>query len=101
MFPGVFGAPMVSASMISRSKMRSRMIRVKRSETALLSAFTARLRATHGKLLPLAYDGICEFLLSASSLSLSGLKLQVDVRKQLLQLLVGGFANPLVKMTVH
>ena len=77
------------------------MIRVKRSETALLSAFTAWLRATHGKLLPLAYDGICEFLLSVSSLSLSGLKLQVDVREQLLQLLVGGFANPLVKMTVH
>ena len=77
------------------------MIRVKRSETALLSTFTAGLSAPHWKLLPLAYDGICEFLLSASSLGLSGLKLQVDVRQQLLQLLIGGFANPLVKLTIH
>ena len=71
------------------------------NETALLPAFAAWLVAPHWTTLPLAYQGVREFSFTACAKSLPGLKLQINSRKKLLQLLISGVANPPIELSIH
>ena len=74
---------------------------MKCAETALLPADTARLNTLHRKLLPVTDDGLLEFLLATEMICFSGFKFQADSGMELLQLLIRGFADPLVELSVH
>ena len=93
--------PMMSAAMIFSLRVCWIFIRMVCEEAALLATLATWLNTPQRKFPPLTDHGFLKFLLAAEIVCLPGFYFQVDSRKDLLQLLIRGFADPLVELSVH